>query len=460
MNELFCGTVLMVAILALGRWRAALFACLFFDAIRDGVRKATDQQPVILTLIVGVVWGAALFGALKSDGGEYRALFRRYPQIKSSLQALIMALVPGALISIIRYENGWLLALVGIVSYLCPGIGVVLGYLWPRRVGDVYKWMIAYVLINAIVLIGTFLELGKLPIPGLGGLNTTWIRFQGTESLSLLSGFYRSPDVMGLHAAHVIAFGMIIALRPGQRFTWFWLLICTWATTCLLLSGRRKMIAIPAVFLISYLAIVASSNGRIRFAISLGGFALIIVGLLSFVVEAQDIGDEYTRYAATIATEGLERTTRSFSRIVVVTIEQSGWLGDGLGVATQGRHRLGVVTKTRDWQEDGVGRLFKELGIPGVVLIVVAIYHLVRACLSSIAAVPKGHPVQSLQFGIYSLVLANVASFVISHQAYSGDPSTILIAGFCLGIGLGLPRPVWAHARPATPLPPRPLVYA
>ena len=447
MDWIFAGITGIVALLAIGNWRAALYGCLLLDVLRDPVRKLSEQQSSLLTIIVGFVWFAAMLGALSTDQREGRLLFRRYPRLRTSLSLLVVALLPGALISMVRYNNGWMLAAIGIASYTAIFVGVVLGYLWPRRVGDVYGWMAAYVIINAVFLIGAALEASGIDIPGLGGLKMAWIRNYGTDLIKLICGFYRSPDVMGLHAAHVIMFGALLALRPGKRFAWFWLSICTWAMTCLLLSGRRKMIAIPIVFLVAYIALVAVSSGRKRIALSMAMFAGIIVASLFFVVEGQDISDDYTRYAASIATEGFERTTRSFTEIISTTLNQSGWLGDGLGTVTQGRQYLGVVTNTRDWQEDGIGRLFKELGVPGVILAVASMALMLSAIQSSIDAIPNGHPVLPLQFGMYGVVAANLASFVISHQAYSGDPSAVLIVGFCLGIGLGLPRPVWLAAR-------------
>jgi hypothetical protein len=124
-------------------------------------------------------------------------------------------------------------------------------------------------------------------------------------------------------------------------------------------------------------------------------------------------------------------------------------------VATQGRHKLGIVTNTRDWQEDGVGRLFKELGVPGVILAVVAFCLLIATVRESMTSIPNRHPAQLLQAGIYSVVIANLGCFIVSHQAYSGDPSSIMIVGFTLGIGLGLPRTVWS-GRPSQRVRPPP----
>jgi dienelactone hydrolase len=38
------------------------------------------------------------------------------------------------------------------------------------------------------------------------------------------------------------------------------------------------------------------------------------------------------------------------------------------------------------------------------------------------------------------VLIANLACFLVSHQAYSGDPSSVTIVGFCLGVLLSLPQ--------------------
>lgn len=447
MDWIFIGVTAVIALLSLGNWRAALYCSIVLDLARDPIRKLSAGQSSLITIIVGVVWLAALLGALVAEGRECRLMLRRYPTFRWSMISLFLGLLPGAFVSISHYDRGWMLAVIGIASYTAPYIGVTLGYLWPRRVEDVYRWMMVYVVLNSIFLVGVVFEAAEMNMPGLGGMKMTWIRNHGADMIKLICGYYRSPDVMGLHAAHVVIFAALLALRSRFKNGWFWLIICCWAMTCVLLSGRRKMIAIPIVFLVTYLNFVTFSSGRKRVAVSLAVFASVVIGGLQFVIETQDISDEYSRFATSIATEGFERTSGSFERILVDTIDQSGWLGDGLGTVTQGRQYLGVVTNTRDWQEDGLGRLFKELGIIGVLMVLAAGILLLSAVYGSIKAIPPRHPVHQLQFGIYSTVAANFASFVVSHQAYSGDPLAVLTVGFCIGIGLGLPRPVWNAIR-------------
>ncbi|MBS0201596.1 MAG: hypothetical protein JSS49_01765 [Planctomycetes bacterium] len=441
MDWMFAAITLLIAFSALGSWRIALFACVILDIARDVVRKSVPGYPVIPTVIVGVVWAFALLGAASSERRELNRISSRYPTFVMSMQTMVAAVFPGALIALIRYENGWMLCAIGGISYLAPFIGVVLGYLWPRRSSDVLRWLSLYVVLNSIVLSGAFLEAYDIDVPGLGGMKMDWIRNFGEDTVKLISGFYRSPDVMGLHAAHVIMFSVIIASQPSTRWKWFWIMAACWASGSLLLCGRRKMIVMPVLFFGTFVVLhwMSGRFGRRVALVSCAFGAAVAAGLFA-ISQVQEEGDEYSRFASSIVTEGVERASKSFTSIIDVTVRQSGWLGDGLGAATQGKQYTGVTVQ-KSWQEDGVGRLFKELGIPGVVLVLVALGMLARAVRDAIAAIPlSAGAARQLQFGILGVVAANAGSFIVSHQAYSGDPSTVLIVGFCLGIALGMPR--------------------
>lgn len=441
MDWMFHGLTLIVAFSALGNWRNAIYACVLLDIARDIVRKMTPGYPILCTILVGVVWGFALIRATSREKRELNRIANRYPELWLSVNAMVAAILPGAIISMIRYENGWMLCAIGGLSYLAPFIGVLLGYCWPRRADDVIRWLALYIVVNSAAVSGALLEVYNVDVPGLGGMKMDWIRNYGDDVVKLISGFYRSPDVMGLHAAHVMMFSAILGSRPTARGRWLWCGCACWAACGLLLCGRRKMIVMPILFLISFITLhwMSGKVGR-RVAVVCFGIGIAVALGLFGISQIQEEGDEYSRFASSIITEGVERASKSFSNVIQVTVEQAGWLGDGLGSATQGKQYTGI-TINKSWQEDGVGRLFKELGVPGVALVLLALALLAKTLRRSFAAVPQeARTARHLQFGLAGVVAANAGSFVVSHQAYSGDPSTVLIVGFSLGMVLGMPR--------------------
>jgi hypothetical protein len=130
------------------------------------------------------------------------------------------------------------------------------------------------------------------------------------------------------------------------------------------------------------------------------------------------------------------------------TVEEHGILGCGLGTATQGAQYLdipGIAYGRKGngiyaWQEDGLSRLVMELGVIGTVLMLVAGALLVRAAVKAVRKTPPGGETYLLAAGLAGVLAANLASFIVSHQAYSGDPSTILIVTQCFGMLLACPQ--------------------
>ncbi len=69
----------------------------------------------------------------------------------------------------------------------------------------------------------------------------------------------------------------------------------------------------------------------------------------------------------------LQRSRRFEKHIVsgaVDTLIESGFVGNGIGTATQGGYHF--ATSKSGWQEDGVSRILAELGIPGAICLVLA----------------------------------------------------------------------------------------
>ena len=354
-------------------------------------------------------------------------------------------MIPAAAISLVNYEGGWKVAAIGLLSYAVPLLGVVVGYHYLRRPNDLVPLMGFYCIFNSIFLSSAVFEFLKWDIPGLGGIDFVWIRYRGggLGAVELICGFYRSPDLMGLHSANVAMFATMLTVRRESRFKWFWLILVLWGSFCLLLSGRRKMIGMLLVFGIVYIGLRLRAVGIKRvtpLAVVLLSALLTIHLLTREVVEAQ----EYAEYAQTTITQGNERFRDNVIGGVIGSIEQAGILGYGLGTATQGRYHaakviMGESGRIKAWQEDGVSRVFAEMGVFGAFLVLLALIQGIKACRRALKMVHPLHPVADLQMGLAGVIAASIASFVISHQAFSGDPCSMLFVAFLLGVMLSGP---------------------
>lgn len=433
----------IATVFCLVNWRWGLYACILVDILRDPVRKLVEEQPVLVTLVGLLPWAGAFLGCMVRDRHSFSELWRRYPAARTMVVCLLTAVAPAAMLSCILYRNGWMLAGIGCVSFIVPLVGIVMGFAFARNETSVYRLLRFYAVINGLTLVGVLFEKLQMDVPALGGINMLWVRYHEDYTVSLISGFYRSPDVMGSHAAHVFMFSVILATRAkGFRRTG-WISVACWAMLALLLCGRRKMIGMPIAFACAYL-LLCRARGVSRGYVGVMAVAcMAIVGAAGglFLLSDADHGEEYTDYAMSMFTEGHERVEQGVLSGAINTLQQVGMLGGGLGSATQGRYYLGsAVRAQRAWQEDGISRLFMELGVPGVLLMIVAALQFVSCERSAVLMVPPWHSIQMLQIGLLSAITANGATYVISHQQFSGDPVSSLFVTVMAGLVLSGPR--------------------
>jgi hypothetical protein len=135
----------------------------------------------------------------------------------------------------------------------------------------------------------------------------------------------------------------------------------------------------------------------------------------------------YARGAATTQSELAQR----FEGGMFETFRQFGYMGAGLGSATQGVHHL-LGANNIGWQEGGLGKLAMEIGLPGMlaVLILGVVMFRLLLRLTRVGDVPGSS--QFLRAALFALTVANAATFIASAQAYT-DAVLALTAGFFVG---------------------------
>jgi hypothetical protein len=114
------------------------------------------------------------------------------------------------------------------------------------------------------------------------------------------------------------------------------------------------------------------------------------------------------------------------------TIEQSGFLGAGLGTATQGVYHVVSSSVNLGWQEGGLGKLTLELGVPGLLALGFLAFAIVRLGMRITKFPDEPASSQITRVTLLALVAAHAANFIGSAQTYS-DPVIALMAAFFLG---------------------------
>jgi hypothetical protein len=441
----YYGLLGVSCLVALTNWRKAIYLAILLDFLRDPVRKLDPSEPVLITISVLGLWGLITLSAWNQSREALQEFLYENPKLYNAFRLLIFATLPGIAVSLAFYAEGYKLVALGAVSYLAPSAGVLCGVLFASHPAEMNRLLRFYCIVNALALFGVVFEYIDYPVAALGGLRgMNWVRYSSGEVVNLTAGFYRSPDIMGLHAAHVVMFSLVLTIQARKGLSLGWILVALFAGFCLLLSGRRKMLGMPLVFTAAF-GFFCYLRGMQQFRnvfIPVVGVGVAAVGVY-LVATDEFVADEYTNYASTLFTQGTQRSQEIVIGSVTSTFRQTGILGAGIGSATQGAYHLrsgkGTDELRHGWQEDGVSRLFRELGMVGVFFIIAAGVSLIGAIIDSVRKLHCEDPISYLQLLLYSIVVANLASFIISHQQYSGDPPSALLVLFVMGMALSLP---------------------
>ncbi|HYO74818.1 MAG TPA: hypothetical protein VE010_00025, partial [Thermoanaerobaculia bacterium] len=414
---------------ALIDWRRGWLLVVLCGVMQDPVRKLTAGAPVIVSFAVVALYGAILFSArneLMAHVGEFA---RRFGNVYTSLIAFIFVLLLAALNGLMTYGfSMWKVPLLSLVTYCFPLVAALLGYAWLQREEWMYRYFRLYSTLTAVALIGTVLEYKRMPwrILGMVSFEGDYIRHLPGIQIRLLSGIYRGPDVMAWHASMLTCIAIALSLRAGlSRSTLLWSSLAMWGFFNCLIAGRRKAIYTVVVFCVVFVWRYAR---RLRTSqiVALAGVLLLLTG----VVRHLAAGEQTSMYAAgAVATRG--ELAQRLEGGALATFEQFGLMGAGLGTATQGVYHL-LGTSNLGWQEGGLGKLAVEVGLPGLIsLAVIAwIVMLLLLKLTRITDVPGSS--QFIRVTMFGLVIANIASFTASAQAYT-DAVLGLTTGFFVG---------------------------
>jgi len=446
-TKLFLVFVVFSALVAIKNWRLGLALLIVVGVLQDPVRKMMPGAPAFMVLAFFPVWIGMMTGIVFSGQWPWRQFGSLHPQIKSRIQLFIAALI---LATVVVFQYGfiaWKVAAIGLFSYLLPLLTLMLAFAYARNPGDVSKIIVFYCLFTAVILIGGLFEVMHI-YPGWQALGTSalgmhWIKYVSYgHTLDLIAGFYRSPDIMGWHAACLSMFALTLALygRAGPR--WFWLLLALWGVFGVFISGRNKMIGMTAVWIIvvSLMHIYIGKAGRVV-------MLSLAVGVLAFSVLLLSgklgLSDDYALYATHVHERVFQQAEAHSSGSLSVTYRQSGFFGKGIGTASQGIQHLGLPFK-RSWQEGGLPKLLVELGVLGLIAIFLLAWATYTAFLNTIKYSRKIGRLSTLQIGLTGFVAANIANFIISFQVFSDGLIMVILA---LAMGMMLSSPYWVQEK-------------
>ena len=437
LEGVFVMAVAASSLVALARWRAGIAAAIVIGVIQDPIRKLVPGAPPILAVSSAPVWIAAFLSAVIAHRPVLGRFVRAYPWIARYGFLLVLTLIPASL-SVLRFGAGsWKVVALGLFNYLAPLTAGLVGVYYVRSLSSL-KWLSTfYCSFIALVLLGTVLDFMKV-FPEATVLGTRvlmgaeWIR--SGANIGLTAGSFRSPELMSWHAATAVMLAMTMALLGRQRLVFLPAIVI--GLLCLLIGGRRKMIAMPILWL--WTQILGADSGSLRRRVTLlaaaGGAGLA----LAFVAGQIEVQANYHRFALSTASDAPDRLTSTFGGLVS-SISRVGLIGGGVGLSTSARH-LGVSRRTDSssfepqGSESGLTNIVHELGVLGLLFTLLLG---VSVCYELLGQIRTSGPSVAAQLhkGVVGCCVSIFASFVISGQAYS-DTTIMCVSGLLFGIAL------------------------
>jgi hypothetical protein len=433
----FAALVVLAMGVALLDWRRGWLLALIIGVLQDPARKLTPGTPVVMTYSIVFVFFIVLIAARRPLQQHMNDLGDRFRRLYSVSALVVLFVLIGAVNGLFTFGLGfWEVPALSLFIYLAPLTALVFGYTYANSEETIVEFFRFYAIITTIALVGTPLEYLKLPWTSLGmvAFPEGFIRHLPGVQIRILSGFYRAPDIMGWHAAMLTIIGATLALRARRLMkAWPWILVAGWGFLNCILSGRRKATYMVAVFAIALLwrYMRRLTTGQVILFSAVCVMLFIVVHNLSSSEESS----AYTKGTVISTEEVLQRLNGG----VVETFEQFGWLGAGLGAATQGVRHFTKQDINVGWQEGGLGKFAVELGLPGLLAVAAAAWVLIRLMMKITSFGDEAGTSQLMRAALFAIFIANVVEFLVSAQAYSDAVLTLLTA-FLLGALLATAR--------------------
>ncbi len=212
----------------------------------------------------------------------------------------------------------------------------------------------------------------------------------------------------------------------------------------LVFTGRRKGLVEVALFVLAYLACLAWFRKRaLKTALVLAGLCLAGVAVFAFTDAGDALGiAPYYERGASIGMAEADRYRRFGTQAIWYTIQRTGWLGVGAGTGSQGAQYFGGGPRLVGYSaEGGLGKVVAELGVPGLLIVLVLAAALGRHLwrIARAAGRSGGYRRARYAYGLIAFLFANAAMYAVAHQIY-GDPLVLYIMGLVLGMALAIPR--------------------
>ncbi len=447
---------LLLVVVCLNSIRATVFVVVVTGILQDPIRKLVPAEPIFFVVLVGVFLGAGIAGAFLRKGSSYFApLYGIHGSLFYPLMSFVLVLLVQFFVTILRYDE-LVIAGIGVLGYITPLLVLPLAYYYTTDLQSIKTIVSVYISLCVLVAFGVYLSFFGFEWTILNQIGTGFVIYDLGSVLTAHPGLLRSPDIAAWHmtaATCLLGVFAVITKRPTDRI-WVALLM-TLLVGAVLLTGRRKMImelVLFAMFYLSLLWFIRASQKKLLFGtvIVVAGFTIWFAFENLFPEAYQDEIDLYLQRGATVFEDAPERLSSLGLGSAQSAIYHVGWLGAGIGLASQGARffsDLSISSIIGGSSEGGLGKILVELGVPGLIVLSWLIWAIGRNIYVILQyCAPIDSRLTHIMVGIAAFLTANIPIFVVASQVY-GDLYVGTLMGLFLGILFAAPKIVYLHTR-------------
>jgi len=342
-------------VMALYRWYWGFFFVVIIGLIQDPLRKLIPEAGGLYALSIAPVWFMTLASGLFNGQLKPQRFINTFPRVGRWIVFLAAYSAIPFMISATYGAGSWQISVLGLLIYSMAIFTLFSGSMWPPNDAMRINFLEFYVVAAGISLVGGPLEfwLGSesYPVLGTSALGTTWVTYRTGEAVYMLAGFFRGPDIMGWHASMVFMLASILAIKMRGATRYIWISLAVWSIMSVWICGRRKIISMIPLFAGYFVFLFFYYRGMRRLVSTLSMIA-VIGGVSGYVILSYVWENEvYNFYMTTFTEAGSQFTGHGFES-VLITLQQSGFWGYGLGMGMQGTHHVNAE-KPRLWHESG-----------------------------------------------------------------------------------------------------------
>lgn len=428
-------------------WRKGLLVSILMGFLQDPVRKLIPDTPIYLTVLVVICLGMTYLGTIVRGLRIRLAPLLQFDRgLALPLYGFMALVILQSIVAVVRTGSP-VVGLIGVLAYLTPVPCILLGYYFARTQRDITKVLAFYAIAAMMMASGIFLSYLGVEwrvLDPVGPVGERLYAFSPSgDFLRLYCGFFRAPEIAAWHSAASVCLLVVVFLSSKRKneLTVLVALCIGILVVCILLTGRRKVLAEIFLFLAMYgFLLNLFSKGALRFV-----FALLLCFAVSAFVFLGDFASDqfketirpYYERGATVRTDAPDRmydmTIGDFRWIISV----NGFFGSGAGTGSQGAQHFGV---DMSGAEGGLGKVLAELGVPGVILFlwfVVALVHYVWKVIVNVSR--KSRDEARVVCGLVAFLAANSLIYVVAHQVF-GDLFVLSMIGLVTGFALAAPK--------------------